>query len=50
MKLIATPLAIADNANFEGDLFERKSFGESVANIIKNSKDPLVIEIGRAHV
>ena len=43
MKLIATPLTITDNANFEGDLFERKTFGESIANIIKNSKDPLVI-------
>lgn len=43
MKLVATPLIIEDNANFEGDLFERKKFGESISNIIKNSKDPLVI-------
>lgn len=43
MKLVATPLIIAENADFEGDLFERRSFGESISNIIKNSKDPLVI-------
>lgn len=43
MKLVATPITIIDSADFEGDLFERISFGESLSNIIKNSQDPLVI-------
>ncbi|WP_226475184.1 P-loop NTPase fold protein [Pseudomonas sp. MWU16-30323] len=43
MKLVAAPLNIANNGKFEGDLFERKSFGVSLSNIIKNSTDPLVI-------
>ena len=43
MKLITPPLIIEEGTDFEKDLFDRKNFGHSLANIIKQCQDPLVI-------
>lgn len=42
MKLVVQPHQISDD-DFGPDLFGRKNFGIALANIVKNSKDPLVI-------
>ncbi|UUJ43214.1 KAP family NTPase [Pseudomonas extremaustralis] len=42
MKLVLQPMPIEDN-DFGHDIFGRKSFGLALANIVKNSQDPLVI-------
>lgn len=42
MKIVLQPHQISDD-DFGPDLFGRKNFGIALANIVKNSKDPLVI-------
>lgn len=45
MKLITPPLVIEDSDGFTNDIFERKSFGDSLLGLIKHSDDGLVISL-----
>ncbi len=47
MQLIVPPLNISDNDGFlsEVDIFNRKPFGESLLNLIKNTDDELVLAL-----
>lgn len=42
MKIVLQPIPIQDH-DLDHDIFGRKNFGIALANIVKNSKDPLVI-------
>lgn len=44
MKIIVQPHQVSDE-DFGQDLFGRKNFGVALANIVKNSTDPLVISL-----
>jgi hypothetical protein len=44
MKIVLKPHQIPED-DFGTDMFGRKSFGIALANIVKNSKDPLVISL-----
>lgn len=45
MKLITPPLVVGDSDCFTNDIFERKSFGDSLLGLIKHSDDGLVISL-----
>ncbi len=45
MKLITPPLVVGDSDGFTNDIFERKSFGDSLLGLIKHSDDGLVISL-----
>lgn len=45
MKIVTPPLVIEENDSFQNDLFDRKSFGESLLNIVERSDDALVISL-----
>src|SRR5690349_19066542 len=44
MKIVVQPHQIPED-DFGSDLFGRKNFGIALANIVKNSADPLVISL-----
>ena len=45
MKIIIPPLAVEDEDGFKNDALQRKSFGESLRNVVANSTEPLVISL-----
>ena len=45
MRIVVPPLVVEENESFKNDLFERRSFGESLLNVVERSKGELVISL-----
>ncbi len=45
MRLITPPLLVAKDDAFKNDALDRKSFGESLLNIVACSSDALVVSL-----
>jgi len=45
MRIVTPPIEINEGESFEQDILERKEYGESLANLVSNSSDELVISI-----
>ena len=45
MKIVTPSLVVEDHDAFKNDALERKSFGETLMNLVTRSNDPLVISL-----